>query len=120
MQRPPKRRVILKLYHLRHTTHRITRGLQADVVEFQDDSALGGSLDVKEYNHVDFVIRDTSTVLRPHLAAKQIIVTSKNVEDAPLELDFESVMRRSPAPNTEERNITLTAKDLAACCRHAL
>ncbi|KAF7718314.1 Uncharacterized protein PECH_001097 [Penicillium ucsense] len=106
IQRTPERRVILKVYNLRPTTPRITRGLQAEI----EHSLLS------DYTTPQAV---SSTVLRPHLAAKEIIITSGNVENAPLELEFESVMRRLPAPNTNERNITFTAEDLATCCRYA-
>ncbi|KAJ5544594.1 hypothetical protein N7535_007011 [Penicillium sp. DV-2018c] len=104
IQRTPERRVILKVYNLRPTIPRITRGLQAEI----ERSLLSDHTTPQE---------DSSTVPRPHLAAKEIIVTSGNVENAPLELEFESVMRR--APNTNERNITFTAEDLATCCRYA-
>lgn len=105
IQRSPERRVILKLYNLRPTIPRITRGLQAEA----ERSLLSNHTTPQTVS---------PAVLQPHLAAKEIIVTSKNVENAPLELDFESVMRRPPAPNTKERDITFTAEDLAACCRH--
>ncbi|KAJ5477477.1 hypothetical protein N7539_007621 [Penicillium diatomitis] len=105
IQRSPERRVTLKLYHLRPT--RITRGLQAEI----EHSLL--------FNHTT-PQTVSSIALRPHLAAKEIIITSRSVENAPLELEFESVMRRPPAPNTNERNIIFTAEDLATCCRYAI
>ncbi|EPS29393.1 hypothetical protein PDE_04342 [Penicillium oxalicum 114-2] len=106
IQRTPERRVILKVYNLRPTTPRITRGLQVEI-----ESSL-----LSDHTTPQAV---PSTVPRPHLAAQEIIVTSENVENAPLELQFESVMRRLPAPNTNERNVTFTAEDLATCCRYA-
>ncbi|CAG8888044.1 unnamed protein product [Penicillium egyptiacum] len=99
VQRSPERRVTIKHYSLRPTTPRITRGLQA------------------EAQRTLLSQTDSPIVLR-HSAVNEIVITSSDVENAPLELDFESVMRRRPAPNTRERNITFTAEDLAACCRH--
>jgi hypothetical protein len=106
IQRSPERRVILKLYNLRPTKPRITRALQAEV----ERSLLSNHTTPQTVS---------PTVPRPHLAAKEIVVTSRNVQNAPLELEFESVMRRPPAPNTRERNITFTAEDLTSCCRYA-
>ncbi|KAJ5104850.1 hypothetical protein NUU61_002197 [Penicillium alfredii] len=107
IQRSPERKVFVKLYTLGPTTPRVTRGLQKDIRRtLLSDPALSQT--------------DSPTVLRPHLAAKEIVVTSSNVENAPLELEFESIMRRPTAPNTREKDITFTAEDLAACCRHAL
>ncbi|KAJ5120899.1 uncharacterized protein N7515_010287 [Penicillium bovifimosum] len=107
IQRSPQRRVVLKLYSLRPTTARITRGLQVEVGRtLLDDPASSQAV--------------PPTQLRPHLAAREIVVTSSNVENAPLELEFESVMRRPPAPNTKERNIIFTAEDLTSCCRHPM
>jgi hypothetical protein len=106
IQRSPDRRVVIKLYHLEPTTPRITRGLQADVRRTLLSAPPPSQT-------------DSRTVPRPHLAAKEIVITPTDVQNAPLELDFESVMHRRPAPNTRERNITFTAEDLAACCRHA-
>ena len=107
LQRSPERRVTLKLYHLRPTTPRITRGLQAEV----EHSLLSDHTTPQTVS---------STALRPHLAAKEIIITSRSAKNTPLELEFESVMRRPPAPNTNERNIIFTAEDLTTCCRYAL
>ncbi|CAG8894134.1 unnamed protein product [Penicillium egyptiacum] len=107
IQRSPERRVVIKLYHLEPITPRITRGLQADVRR--------ALLSVPPPPPSQL---DSRTVLRPHLAAKEIVIAPTDVQNAPLELDFESVMRRRPAPNTRERNITFTAEDLAACCRY--
>ncbi|KAJ5489627.1 hypothetical protein N7539_004517 [Penicillium diatomitis] len=64
---------------------------------------------------VSILTNNTTTSLR----AKEIIAASRNVENAPLELEFESIIRRPPAPNTNEWNITFTAKDLTACCDYA-
>lgn len=100
IQRSPERKVFVKLYTLGPTTPRVTRGLQEDI---------GRTL---------LSDPDSPTVLRPRLAAKEIVVTSSNVENAPLELEFESLMHRPPAPNTREGNIIFTAQDLARCCRH--
>ncbi|KAJ5489628.1 hypothetical protein N7539_004518 [Penicillium diatomitis] len=109
IQRSPERRVILKLYNLRSANPRVTRGLQAEVGRtLLSDLALS-----------QIVQTVSPTVLRPHLVAKEIIVTFGNVENAPLELEFESLMRRPPAPNTSEGNIIFTAEDLALCCRYA-
>ncbi|KAJ5098304.1 hypothetical protein N7532_005305, partial [Penicillium argentinense] len=106
IQRSPERRVILKLYNLRSTNPRVTRGLEAEVGRtLLPDPALSQTV--------------SSTVLQPQLAVKEIIVTLSNVENAPLGLEFESVMRRPPAPNTSEGNIIFTAEDLATCCRYA-
>ncbi|CAG8908307.1 unnamed protein product [Penicillium egyptiacum] len=99
IQRSPERRVTIKHYSLRLTTPRITRGLQA------------------EAQRTLLSQTDSPIVLR-HSAVHEIVITSSDVENAPLELDFESVMRRRPAPNTRERNITFTAEDLTECCRH--
>ncbi|CAI7673224.1 unnamed protein product [Penicillium palitans] len=103
--RSPERKVIMKLYTLGPTTPRFTRGLQAEVGRtLLSDPVLSQTV--------------SPTVLRPHLAIKEIVVTSSDVQNAPLELEFESVMRRPPAPNTREGNITFTTEDLAACCRY--
>ena len=107
IRRSPERRVILKVYKLRPITPRITRELQAEV----DRSLLSNRTTPQT---------DSPTVLRPHLSDEEIIVTSISVENAPLVLEFESVMRRPPTPSTMERDILFTAQDLAACCRHAL
>jgi hypothetical protein len=105
IQRTPERKVFVKLYTLGPTSPRITRGLQAEIGRtLLSDPASSQT--------------DSPTVLRPHLAAKEIVVTSSNVENAPLELEFESLMRRPPAPNTREGTITFTAQDLARCCRY--
>ncbi|PKX93569.1 uncharacterized protein P174DRAFT_405610 [Aspergillus novofumigatus IBT 16806] len=107
IKRSPERRVTLKVYKLRPITPRTTRGLQAEV-----DSSLLSNRTTPQ--------TDSPTVLQPHLADEEITVTSMSVENAPLVLEFESVMRRPPTPNTMERDITFTAEDLAACCSYAL
>ncbi|EPS32194.1 hypothetical protein PDE_07154 [Penicillium oxalicum 114-2] len=53
----------------------------------------------------------SATVPQPHLAAEAIVATSRYVEKAPLELEFESVMLRPSAPNTDEGNIIFTARE---------
>ncbi|CAG8068494.1 unnamed protein product [Penicillium nalgiovense] len=108
IKRSPQRRVVIRLYHLEPTTSRITRGLQADVQR----TLLSAPPPPPSQT-------DSKTVPRPLLAAEEIVITSTDVQNAPLELNFESVMRRRPVPNTRERNITFTADDLAACCRYA-
>ncbi|KAJ5566572.1 hypothetical protein N7535_008210 [Penicillium sp. DV-2018c] len=102
IQRSPQRRVVLKLYSFRPTTARITRGLQVE----PGRTLLDGPASSQAV---------PPTQLRPHLAAREIVVTSSNVENAPLELEFESVVRRQPAPNTEEKNITFTSHDRGSC-----
>jgi hypothetical protein len=104
IQRSPKRRVSIRLYSLRPTTPRITRGLQAEAQRTL-------------LSNPTLTQTDSLMVLR-HSAVHKIVITSRDVQNAPLELDFKSVMRRQPAPNTREKNITFTAKDLAACCNH--
>ncbi|OKO96870.1 hypothetical protein PENSUB_10424 [Penicillium subrubescens] len=104
IQRSPERRVTIKLHSLRPTNPRITRGLQAEAQR----TLLSNPVPSQTY---------TPIVLR-HSAVHEIVITSKDVQNAPLELDFESVMRRKPAPNTREKSITFAAKDLAECCNH--
>ncbi|KAJ5797209.1 uncharacterized protein N7518_005749 [Penicillium psychrosexuale] len=99
IQRSPERRLTIKQYSFRPTTPRSIRGLQA------------------EAQRTLLSQTDSPMVLR-HSAVNEVVITSNDVQNAPLELDFESVMRRPPAPNMGERNITFTAEDLAACCRH--
>ncbi|KAJ5090791.1 hypothetical protein N7532_009475 [Penicillium argentinense] len=104
IQRSPERRVTIKLYSLRPTTPRITRGLNAEAQRTL-------------LSNPPLPQADSSIVLR-HSEVHEIIITSRDVQNAPLELEFESVMRRHPAPNTREKNITFTAEDLAVCCSH--
>ncbi|KAJ5086997.1 hypothetical protein NUU61_008304 [Penicillium alfredii] len=104
IQRSPERRVTIKLYSLRPATPRVTRGLQAEA----ERTLL---------SNPTLYQTDSPIVLR-HSAAHEIVITSRGIQNAPLELDFESVMRRQPAPNTREKNIIFTAEDLAECCNH--
>lgn len=67
IQRSPERRVVLKLYNLRRINPRITRGLQAEV----ERSLPSGRTTPQTVS---------LTEVRPHLAAEEIIVTSRNVE----------------------------------------
>lgn len=104
IQKSPERRVTIKLYSLRPTTPRVTRGLQAEAQR----TLLS--------NHT--LSQTDSLIVLRHSAVHEIVISSRDVQNAPLELDFESVMRRQPAPNTREKNITFTAEDLAQCCNH--
>ncbi|KAJ5843825.1 uncharacterized protein N7525_001566 [Penicillium rubens] len=95
-------RVVTKLYHLKPTSPRITHG---DVRR----TLLPAPPPRPSQT-------DPRTVRQPHITAKEIVVTPTDVQNASLGLEFESVMRHRPVPNTRERNITFTADDLAACC----
>lgn len=104
IKRAPERRIILKVYNIRPTAPRITRRLQAEARHILLCDPTPSQT-------------DAPMVLR-HSVVNEIVITSREVQNAPLELEFESVMRRQPAPNTRETNITFTAEDLAACCNH--
>ncbi|KAJ5597826.1 hypothetical protein N7537_007910 [Penicillium hordei] len=104
IRRSPERRVTVKLYSLRPTTRRVTRGLQAEAQRILLSNPT--------------LSQTSSPIVLRHSAVHEIVVTSRDVQNAPLELDFESVMRRQPAPNTREKNIIFTAEDLAECCNH--
>ncbi|KAJ5256314.1 hypothetical protein N7505_011465, partial [Penicillium chrysogenum] len=94
--------VVTKLYHLKPTSPRITHGHVRRTLLPAPPPRPSQT--------------DPRTVRRPHITAKEIVVTPTDVQNASLGLDFESVMRHRPVPNTRERNITFTADDLAACC----
>ncbi|KAI2786525.1 hypothetical protein POX_g08911 [Penicillium oxalicum] len=101
--RSPERRVILKLYNLRPFNPRITRALQAEV----ERSLLSNN-------------STPPTVSWPYLAVDEIVITSTEVENAPMELQFRALIGRPPALNTKGKKwVAFTADDLAECCRFA-
>ncbi|KAJ5943964.1 hypothetical protein N7516_004132 [Penicillium verrucosum] len=113
IRRSPERRVTIKLYSLRPTTPRMTRGLQAEAERtLLSNPTLSqtDSLIVLRHTAAHEIVITPSDVNAPldslialhHSAVHEIVITSSDL-NAPLVLDFASVMRRRPTPNTREK-----------------
>ncbi|KAJ5491642.1 hypothetical protein N7539_003209 [Penicillium diatomitis] len=104
IKKQPKPHVTWQLFHLKSTTTKITRGLQAEVARALSSDTTPAQT-------------ASPSKLQPHLAAEMITVTATDVDNTPLILPFEKLMRRSPDPNTKEGDLIFTPEDFHYFCR---